>query len=275
MSRAAAPPRADWRQVGWLLAAVGLAGWAQRAALGSGFFADDFLYLFRMADAPVAELLFVPNAGHLLVFRNLLFFVTWRLFGSDPGGYFAIAWLTHLLNVALLFLLLRRLGGGAALAGVAAALWGCLAVHAGTLGWYAVYGQAIALTLALALLHLALACRTPPTRGVRLLLGGLVLALGSSFGSGLAVALALPLALTLLRPQLRGGRLPPLTLAALLLAVTWATTQVVYADQDVEQLSRLIATPATPPPDSLAARFGALYLQPRAALMFVDLVGHG
>lgn len=274
--REGAPLRLD--RASWLavLLAGGLAAVAQRDALHCAFFADDFLYLFRMNDAPLAELFLVPNAGHLLMFRNLLWFATWRVFGPEPAGYFVIVLVTHVLNVGLLLLLLRRCAVPLGIALVAAALWGCLGVNAATLGWYAVYGQVVAATLTLILLHLALGCATPLRPALHALMIAMILALGTSFGSGLAIALVLPLALWLLRPALRVRRLPPFIGAAVALLVLWMLIQVNYADADVFQIQRIVAPePAAAGGSSVLDSFRALYIDPRAGLMFLDLIGHG
>jgi hypothetical protein len=259
-----------------LLAACGLAAIAQRDALHCFFFADDFLYLFRMNDAPFSELFLVPNAGHLLMFRNLLWLGTWLVFGAEPLGYFVIVLVTHVLNVGLLFLLARRLEVPTGIACVAAALWGCLGVNAATLGWYAVYGQVVAATLTLVILHLALRCATPLRPALHALMIGLILALGTSFGSGLAIALILPLALWLLRPALRLRRLPPFIGAAAALLLLWVVIQINYAEADVFQIQRIVAPDAAAVASaSVFDSFRTLYVDPRAGLMFLDLIGHG
>jgi hypothetical protein len=259
-----------------LLAACGLSAIAQRDALYCFFFADDFLYLFRMNDAPFSELFLVPNAGHLLMFRNLLWLGTWLVFGAEPAGYFVIVLLTHVLNVGLLFLLARRLEVPTGIACVAAALWGCLGVNAATLGWYAVYGQVVAATLTLVILHLALTCATPMRPALHAVMIAMILALGTSFGSGLAVALILPLALWLLRPALRVRRLPPFIGTAAALLLLWVVIQINYAEADVFQIQRIVAPGAAPAGDaSVLDSFRTLYIDPRAGLMFLDLIGHG
>ena len=113
---------------------------------------------------------------------------------------------THLLNVALLVLLVARLTGNAAVAALIAMLWGTSPFHVDVLGWYSVYGQVLAATCALWLLwqvaRVAAAGggrteRMPWSWPVAMLLAS------TSFGSGWAIALAMPAVAWLVFPEKR------------------------------------------------------------------------
>lgn len=135
-----------------LLASVALAALAFHGILSNYFFTDDFGWLFRIADVGLRRMIADSNGGHLLLVRNAIFYLCFRTFGMQAEGYFALVLLTHLLNTALLFRLIRRLTGSPLLACLGAALWGMAPAHEGTLGWYSVYGQAVAASVVLLVL---------------------------------------------------------------------------------------------------------------------------
>jgi hypothetical protein len=83
------------------------------------FFADDLSTLAMAAsDSPVAFVL-RPFGGHLDVTRNLVFLTSYRLFGMRAELFYWTVLLTHLLNVWLLFRVLRSLTASNALACIA------------------------------------------------------------------------------------------------------------------------------------------------------------
>ncbi|MFN8545152.1 MAG: hypothetical protein U0807_13235 [Candidatus Binatia bacterium] len=135
-----------------LIVALAVAATAYWPILHSYFFKDDLLCLFRLANDGVGALMAEPGGGHLALVRNGVFALFHWLFGLRAEWYFASVLATHLLNVALLFVVLRRLTGSAWLACAAAALWGACPVLEGALGWYAVYGQVLGATCLLAVL---------------------------------------------------------------------------------------------------------------------------
>lgn len=221
MPGAGLPPRRT--AVDWLLLAVAVvASLIVWRVLLSGFFqGDDFMNLFRIVDRPLGEYLLGTHAGHVLVVRNALFYAFARLFGTEAARWFLVVLLTHLLNIALLFALLRRVTRSPWVAGFGATLFGICPVGEGALAWYSVYGQVVVTTALLAVLVLAsraAARGRALRRGESLVAGLLMLAATLSFGIGIALALALPLALALVvpRPPARPRwRLPLLSLLAL------------------------------------------------------------
>lgn len=182
------------------------------------FFADDFLNLYNIVNLDPVEYLLTPHGGHILIARNAWFWSCFQAFGPKPAGYFWVALLTHLANVFLLFLVVRRFTGSERLACFGAALWGVSPVHEGTLGWYAVYGQAFAATMMLCILLGAARSRSenrPPARRTLALWYVFALIGCTSFGVSIGVAMVLPFALALLLPRSPGRppwRLPLLSL---------------------------------------------------------------
>ena len=198
----------------WSAAAVALPlaiSAAVYASLLHGYFyADDFYNFARIADRGCARFAVEPMAGHVLLARNLVMCVHYGLFRLDASGYFAVVLATHLLNVWLLFLVIRRLTARRDAACIGATLWGASPLHAEALGWYAVYGHVLS---ALALLG-ALALALPqnggddrhPSAGIATLCGILLLLGATCFGTGLAIAVTVPIAIILIAPAARRGR---------------------------------------------------------------------
>jgi hypothetical protein len=191
---------------------------------GSWFWADDFVCMLSIVNDGFLRFVLRPFGGHNLLVRNLVFYVFWQLFGLHAAPYFWAMLLTHLLNVWLLFRVLRSLTASALLACVGATLWGTSPIAAGVLAWYAVFGHALVATFLLVvldrLLTLARSGAPVPTRTawswyVILLLGSV------TFGVGIGVALAFPVVLFAMvpaawhQPRVRAAylALPLMTLA--------------------------------------------------------------
>ncbi len=177
--------------------------------LGSYFLADDFGNLFLAVNGAPLEYILEPSPGHILYLPRSCYFALYHLVGPDPRAFFASMLLTHLANVALLFALVRVLTRNEYLAGFAAALWGCLRVNEGTLGWYAVYGQvASTLTMLVVLCRLAAAAERGSVSLREVLAWYALLLLGCvSFGSAVPIAFVFPFVAWLVLPAgvLSGG----------------------------------------------------------------------
>ena len=85
---------------------VGLTAYIHYMITRGCFRADDFLNLYQINNYSLPQYLIIPNAGHLLLARNLVFYVSWLFFGTHAWPYLWSAFLTHLLNVWLLFLVI-------------------------------------------------------------------------------------------------------------------------------------------------------------------------
>lgn len=164
------------------------------------FYADDFVVLLQIAERGFGH--FVPTVfgGHILFLRNFVFYLSYQAFGFHPEPYYWTAFGTHLLNVWLLFRVIRGLTDDAPIAALGATAWGVCPLCVGTIGWYAAYGHALVGTLLLAVLDQVTRDRAPSFGRVAawclLLLAGT-----TCFGVGVGVALVFPLTLFLLTPD--------------------------------------------------------------------------
>jgi hypothetical protein len=204
------------------LVPLALSAWKFAGITQNYFLADDFVNLFDLVNDGWWHFVWQVSYGHLLPVRNAVFALHHALFGLDPAGYFATVLFNHLVNVVLLFVLIRRWTGNSEVACAAATFWGTTPTSEATLGWYSVYGHVIATTAMLVLL-LSLPVLTsrgeslPPSRvavWTMLLLGG-----AASFGTGLGVAAVFPLVALLVCPMASRRPAGPLTLVAITLGV--------------------------------------------------------
>lgn len=184
----------DRRTAAFLLVPLGFTAVVYWRLTGVYFQLDDWINLQEIANGPVLRYVLQPFAGHVVIVRNALFYASYEAFGMAAPAWFSMVLLTHLVNVALLFAVVRVLCGPR-VACLVATLWGSAPMHEGTLAWYAVYGQVVAATLVLGLLldmaRCAVAERTVSTR--RALVWSAVLVVASmSFGIAIGMAVGFP-----------------------------------------------------------------------------------
>lgn len=232
--------------------------------LDNYLWADDFFTFFRLHDQSAFEYLGKPQGFHLYATTGLVFWAADALFGPVPRPLFCLMLATHLLNVALLFAVIRRLADSDRLACVGAAVWATSPVLEASLGWFSVYGQllvaAALFALILHLLRAAHAPRLPPW--APLLWAVLLLAAATSFGVGIGLALAMPVVAALLLPPGRARRLAIVTFTVV--AVGLCILYVV--------LARYFAVPG-----SHTVRFAGnvLRLWPAVLGLTIHLFGYG
>ncbi len=202
----------------------------------SYFHTDDFLCLQAIVNDSLPHFVLRPLGGHVLIARNLLFVLFYRLFGTHAAAWFGVVLLTHLLNVALLYVLVRRLTGSSRIACFAAILWGASPLQEGALGWYSVYGQVVLGTVLLVvLLGMAGCWRSDARLGWRQTLGWCVLIVvgATLFGIGVGVALAFPLAILVLFParQASPGIRVAVIATAVLVAIGYREIHLLFATE--------------------------------------------
>jgi hypothetical protein len=216
--------------------------WVYHPITQNFFHADDFVDLYRLADGRTFEFLVRPHAGHLMLVQNGVVWLCHRLVGMDPRGYFWVALLTHLVNVWLLFEVVRLLTGSARVACACALLWGTSPLEREVLGWFSIYKQVILTTFALAVLRgilrvargeIVLTRATACAWYACLLLGA------ASFAIGIGIAfLTVPVIWLLLgRPEDRFARWLflslPVVVLVLYVTVTWKFAQSTVSHEDV------------------------------------------
>lgn len=191
------------------------------------FYADDFTHLFDLLTLGPWTFVTAPNAGHMYLVRNGMFYLSYLQFGMDPQGYFATVIGTHVVNAVLLWWLLWKLLDAPLVAAAGAIAFAISPTHLGTLGWYSVYGHVLAVTATLLAL-IAVVARPGDERPLDAdgAVGGVVMMLIASqcFGTGAAAAVVFPAMVALLRPEsLRQRRtaLPLLALPVLVLLAWW------------------------------------------------------
>jgi hypothetical protein len=251
----------------WLALPIGLSALVFYPILRNYFFGDDLYNLYQIVNAPLGTYLLTPYGGHVLVARNFVFFLCHQLFGTQASGYFWLMLLTHLLNVALLFDVVRLLSGSARLACFGAALWGSAPLQEGSLGWYSVYGNVMAGTVALWLLRdLARAMAGRPLTLPRLLLWPVLIVIGcTSFGVGLAVALVLPVLVVLMHPG-RASKAAALLCSALIAITVLPAYFAVH---------RLMLTPEAAAIATSTLNLGTLTVWQPMLGMLANLAGYG
>jgi hypothetical protein len=182
------------------------------------FFADDFVHLADLENESTLVFLLKPFGGNAFLARNLVFLGTYRLFGVDPVAFQWTVLLTHLLNVALLFGVLRLMTASVWLACVGATLWGVSPLNLDSLSWYSAFGHVLVGTALLLVLRGAARIDVEggpiPVRSA--LLWFLLLLAGTTcYGPGIGAALVFPLAFVLLLPAAWRQRRVLLTILAL------------------------------------------------------------
>lgn len=240
---ASAPAQADRRTLlGLALPAIAFAAIVYFPVTQSYFYLDDFLNLYHIVNDDVLQYLVRENGGHILLFRNTLFYLTFQIAGPTPELFYWSALITHLLNVLLLFLLVARLTGRLGLASFGAAFWGISPLNEGSLGWYSVYGHAVVGTAMLIVLVQASRCmveQRPPSARMRGFWYVLALMAATSFGTGVGIAMVLPFVLwLLLYPIVR--RPPLLSLVAVVPGVYFGLTRLYEYTSNAEAPARSI-----------------------------------
>ncbi|HXC52132.1 MAG TPA: hypothetical protein VN634_14695 [Candidatus Limnocylindrales bacterium] len=215
-----------------MLAAVGAAGLVYYPVVNIWFFSDDFVHLIQIIEHSFFHFIMSLFGGHMYITRNVVFWLSWHAFGLNPVPYYVMALATHLLNTWLLFRLVRASTDDAVLACLGAAAFGTAPACVGTIGWYSVYGHALATTILLVVLLDLFRLekqQRPPSAGRISLWAALLLVGTTCFGVGIGIALAFPVAAYLVAPASysdRRGRWVLALLPVAVLALYWTCRQI-------------------------------------------------
>jgi hypothetical protein len=198
-------------------------------ALRTFFAQDDLIFLAQAAGLEPARVSWwrvLSGAPRWQLFH--------ALFGVNPLPYHVVNLLFHLLNVALVYAVARRLCSGRQAAWTAATLFGASAIAFTPLHWATGFGEFLAATFALLSLWLYLIARgasAETTAGERERPAWLWVSAAAVLAAGLAKesTLLLPLVLVVAERRLggmarRGTRLLPVAAAGLIFALGYALT---------------------------------------------------
>ena len=169
--------------------------------LSEFFYGDDFLHFYQISNWNPLEFIFSNISGHLSIFRNLIFYCMFKLFGLNSVAYFFTVLLTHLGSAYILFKIIHLITDKPYIAAAGMMLWGICPVNYATLAWYSVYGQILVGFFFLLFLHDLLSIEKGKINfsmiiGIRWSIYFLLMA--ASFGTGLAIACLSPLAIVII-----------------------------------------------------------------------------
>ncbi|MBX3025573.1 hypothetical protein KF840_11770 [bacterium] len=221
----------------WLAVALAFTAVAYWPILRSYFFIDDYFYLYLLRTESLPAFLFKPWFGHLFALRNAAFAGLFRVFDTDPTGYFVAVLLTHLVNVALLFRVLSLQTASRGLAFFGASLWGISPLHGETLAWLSVYGHCLVATLLLLVVAQVASIGAgdrPLPRAAPWLWSAALLGAALSYGVGVPLAMMGPLVIALMLPagRLSGAARRPLVGVAIAVPLLWILANLLKAGPD-------------------------------------------
>ncbi len=250
----------------WVLPLAG-AAWRFHPITRNYFFGDDLFNFYEVVNRGVIEYLVKPYGLHLLAARNLVFYGGYQLFGMHAEPYFWLVLATHLLNVLLVYDILRRFTGSRAVACLGATLWGMSPANDGALEWFSVYGQVLAATLTLWVLRrlAQVAGGAPASAAAALRWSALLLVAAMSFGTGIGMVMVFPLVAWILLPPAPARRrtVTAFAAAALLLPFLYV---------GLHKLAELYAAPAA---GALGFAFSGLGRQTTVALGTLHMLVYG
>lgn len=119
---------------------ITLSAVVQAPILSYYFKTDDFLHLFDASNSDFLQFVLKPHGGHLLFTFYSIFYLLYNLFSMNAEYYFAIVFITHLLNVFLIFHIIKNLTKRPYIAVFGSSLWGMCTINHGALSWFSVYG---------------------------------------------------------------------------------------------------------------------------------------
>ncbi len=193
----------------WMVAPIAVSLAVYWPGIQCWFRMDDFAWLGLRLEVfdwrDLMRALFEPKAqGTMRVWSERAFFLGFfQLFELDALPYRMLVFATHVLNMALLGMLARRLTGGELAASAAMLLWGVNAALSTPLAWTSVYNQILCASFLMgALLLFIRYCDTGATRYWWMQFGVFVLGFGALEMNAAYPALAFAWALLFARRRL-------------------------------------------------------------------------
>ena len=165
------------------------------------FFSDDFLLFYQISNWNPLEFIFSNFGGHLFIFRNLIFYCMFKLFGLNSVAYFSIVLLTHLGSAYILYKIIHLLTDKPYIAAAGMMIWGICPVNFATLAWYSAYGITLVGFFFLLFLYDLLSIEKGKilfSMDIVIRWSIYILLMAASYGSGLAIACLSPLAIVII-----------------------------------------------------------------------------
>lgn len=238
------------------------------------FFYDDYLHLYDAANRGFIKFIILPHGGHLYLVRNVIFYAFYKLFGFHTEIYFISVLLTHMLNVLLLFNILKNFTDNSYIAFSGASLWGINPINQGTLAWYSAYGHALAGTFFLWILYdiSRINCRRieiTKTTVVRWMI--ILFACATCFGTGIALATTFPIVawLLLYNEEKRKTVTKAMIFIVIIISVIWFFLNHQYKGINLESL--VVAN--TPQDNSINALFDP-FSWGKIVIMLCELIAY-
>lgn len=167
--------------------------------LNSYFQEDDWGHIYRVADPHLNPWSF--GGWFYRPLFTLVFGWCYNLFGFNPVPWHIIALMLHVINVVLIYALIRRIGFNKAAAAAGAALFGVYPYHCQAVAWLSAFSGTLAAVLGLIAVHIALTRKIPTIfRGLLCSVIYLLAMLSKEDAAGLIIVIPfLPL---LIKPKL-------------------------------------------------------------------------
>ena len=169
--------------------------------LSTFFFADDFFHFYQISNWNPLEFIFFPFAGQLFIFRHLIFYCMFKLFGVNSVAYFLTVLLTHLGSAYILYKIIYLLTDKPYIAAAGMMIWGIYPGNYASLAYYSTYGQILTGFFFLLFLYDLLKIE----KGKILFSMSIVirwsiyfLLMATSYGTGLAIACLSPIAIVII-----------------------------------------------------------------------------
>jgi hypothetical protein len=169
--------------------------------LSTFFWRDDFLHFYQISNWNPLEFIFSSYGGHLNIFRNLIFYCMFKLFGVNSVVYFSTVLLTHVGSAYILYKIIHLLTDKPALAAVGMMIWGICPVNYGALAWYSVYGHILVGFFFLLFFYDLLRIEKGKilfSTNIVIRWSIYVFLMAASFGTGLAIACLSPVAIVII-----------------------------------------------------------------------------
>jgi len=169
--------------------------------LSAFFYQDDFLHFYQISNWDPFEFIFWPFGGHLYIFRSLIFYCMFKLFGVNSVAFFSTVLLTHIGSAYILYKIIYLLTDKPLIAAAGMMIWGICPVNYATLSWYSAYGQILVGFFFLLLLYDLLRIEKGKilfSMNIAIRWSIYFFLMAASLGNGLAIACLLPVAIVII-----------------------------------------------------------------------------